>query len=77
LSISTCAAWIEGLDSTINCAPDGIPEHSLCVESFTTTKCLQTRTGKYQCSPSCSKNSDCLNVVSRCLVSSGEQACQL
>lgn len=76
LAVSTCAAWTEAKSPTIDCAPDGTPNHALCIiESHEAARCILASTGKYQCSPRCGKDSDCLYGISTCVSRLGEQAC--
>lgn len=76
LAVSTCAAVLEAVTPTINCAPDGVPNHSLCsFEGYDSARCVSARNGAYQCSPRCSKNADCFDGISSCMTTKGEMAC--
>lgn len=75
LGVSTCSAWKEYVSPSIDCAPDGLPVHSLCTfDGVASAKCIQAATGLYQCSPRCSKQYDCLS-FSECLIDQGQYAC--
>lgn len=76
LAVSTCGAVLEAVTPTIDCAPDGLPVHSLCTfDGYESGRCVKARNERYQCSPRCSKNADCYDGISSCLTTQGEMAC--